>query len=162
MVKDLKQHVYRAGVDKDEIFADAFISAQPPAAPPIAPKKRTTLRILGPDPAPAAKHSIMQRVRFDVAATFDGALERFRTKNPTIDLVTIATYDGLLTDIVLVRGGLDAVRRRALEATLFRLPDDPSDEAARARSDLAAGSVTAFAPWSAGRFKGFKRLYEDE
>ncbi|MCC6811454.1 MAG: PhnD/SsuA/transferrin family substrate-binding protein [Deltaproteobacteria bacterium] len=106
--------------------------------------------------------ALLAAVRVDVAATFDGALERFRTKNPTIDLVTIATYDGLLTDIVLVRGGLDAVRRRALEATLFRLPDDPSDEAARARSDLAAGSVTAFAPWSAERFKGFKRLYEDE
>lgn len=100
--------------------------------------------------------------RVDVAATFDSAIERFAAKNPDKEIVTIETYDGLLTDIVLARAGMPDEERERLMITLLGLPTEASEEAVRARNDLGQGSITAFAPWSSERFAEFRELYESD
>jgi phosphate/phosphite/phosphonate ABC transporter binding protein len=99
--------------------------------------------------------------RVDVAASFDGAIQRFRERNPTIELIEIEKYDGLLTDVVLVRGGLEPERRQALTRALFNLDRDAGESASQARADLATGSISAFAPWDGAAFENFRKLYSE-
>ncbi len=72
MVKDLKQHVYKAGVEVDDILADSFVSAPPP--PPKPAEKKNLLALAPEAPGPKKEtRPFLQKVRFSVqAATFAG------------------------------------------------------------------------------------------
>ncbi len=95
--------------------------------------------------------------RVDAAASFDGAIDRFARRNPGVTLEPLETYDGLITDVVLVRAGFHL--REALKHVLLSLAADRSSDAQRVRDDLHFGSITAFLAWDPERFAEFQALF---
>jgi len=101
MVKDLKQHVYRAGAALDDILADAFISAPPPPKPVSA--SRPNLLALAPPNAAAKKESRpwLQQLRYALQAMvftgfiLQGILYYTLHIRPLGNLLPFTAYDAL-------------------------------------------------------------------